>query len=293
MNSLCFCSLTSKHSEILLGNYCLVFEKNRVREGGGGIISLHPTFDIFPTWRDSVRGRFSWSPHYSSTLWTVVPPFWIPMTMTQTSLVYMAHWLVFRTSGLEQRDSAALFSGSFINTDSSEGTLNNAKIEDIDRKKKQQQQQQQQQQTKTRTKNRPRPIYSVPEMLPLLLPRKTPNLTFWHTINVLVHEETMKIYGLYLIAKLKCWTGKYFPVTENNMFCLLAHANAVKENLPYNSASLFFFLSSFRWFPTGPFCFYRPTRVIPHDPHRIFSFTIFEYKCKQNHTAYKITFLII
>ena len=58
------------------------------------------------------------------------------MTMTQTSLVYMAHWLVFRTSGLEQRDSAALFSGSFINTDSSEGTLNNAKIEDIDRKKK-------------------------------------------------------------------------------------------------------------------------------------------------------------
>ena len=136
MNSLCFCSLTSKHSEILLGNYCLVFEKNRVREGGGGIISLHPTFDIFPTWRDSVRGRFSWSPHYSSTLWTVVPPFWIPMTMTQTSLVYMAHWLVFRTSGLEQRDSAALFSGSFINTDSSEGTLNNAKIEDIDRKKK-------------------------------------------------------------------------------------------------------------------------------------------------------------
>ena len=97
--------------------------------GGGGIIYFHhlssldhheflqrvfiffifffelrffPTFGIFPTWRDSGRGRFSWSPYYSSTLWTVVPPFWIPMKMSLTSLVYMAHWLAFRTSGLEQ-----------------------------------------------------------------------------------------------------------------------------------------------------------------------------------------------
>ena len=67
------------------------------------------TFDIFPTWRDSARGRFSWSPHYSSTLWIVVPPFWIPMKMNLTSLVYMAHWLAYRTSGLEQGIQPLLF----------------------------------------------------------------------------------------------------------------------------------------------------------------------------------------
>ena len=79
-------------------------------------------------------------------------------------------------------------------------------------------------------------------------------------------------------------------VTEHMVFCLLAHANAVKEHLPFDSASFFFFPSSFRWFPAGPFCFYRPTRVIPHDPHRIFLFTVFKYKCKQSHTAYMIIY---
>ena len=103
----------------------VIWEKSRPVRGGGGDnlfsppfffrlswilaesfymreLRFYPTFGIFPTWRDSGRGRFSWSPYYSSTLWTVVPPFWIPMKMSLTSLVYMAHWLAYRTSGLEQ-----------------------------------------------------------------------------------------------------------------------------------------------------------------------------------------------
>ena len=43
---------------------------------------------------------------------------------------------------------------------------------------------------------------------------KIPNLTSWYTINVPVHEKTMKIYRLYLVAKFKCRTGKIFALTR-------------------------------------------------------------------------------
>ena len=140
---------------------------------------------------------------------------------------------------------------------------------------------------------------------------KIPNLTSWYTINVPVHEKTMKIYRLYLVAKFKCRTGKIFALTRlrsspthersqvraswPSTWCFAFRPMLMQSRSIYHLIVplFFFFLSSFHWFPAGPFCFYRPTRVIPHDPHRIFLLTIFQYKCKESHTAYMIIFLIV
>ena len=150
------------------------------------------TFDIFPTWTDSERGRFSWSPHYSSRLWIVVPPFWIPMKMSLTSFVYMAHWLAYRTSGLEQGTRPLFFRVLSSIQTPRRNPLPMWKSKKLTVKKRQQQQ------AKTKTKKATAAHLFLTRDAPAVTSsKKTPNLHFWHTINVPVHEKTMKIYSLY------------------------------------------------------------------------------------------------